>query len=446
MNDDAGGAPASGPSRAGGPSRVGAAVRRATGWLVPAGRRDWVEAVWAEAPEVPRGLRRLAWRAGGARLMAREALMLRRIGGALLFAVVAAVVARAAWPDSPASVATPTDQVHVIVLAVLAGLPLLARPLLGPVGDSWAARLLRFGTCAAFLALIPASVTVEQFQTTPPRGAADLRVYLLIAGQTGSAPWGAEALILAVMALYMAAIVWMTSRRARIAPATLAVGTGAGILLGLVMYLVAPLGLSSAASNPWLPGSDIDPLVVLAWLLLPVGPMTAAVIAHRRYAASCSSPPPLRSRVRQLGAAGLLTGLVGALLVTVAGTGTTAVMVKAAWLRDWLYHGHHLLYGIQNLSSELRTLPAIAYGHELTGSVDQGVFWAICIFFPLVALLMTAGVVGDAANAAAGRADPRLGGGGGPEGPGPTPDPPPGGEPAVTDDEAGLAAGVLVRG
>ncbi len=270
-------------------------MRRAAARLVPAGRRDWVEAVWAEAPEVPRGLRRLAWRAGGARLMAREALMLRRIGSALLFAVVAAVVARAAWPDSSASVATPTDQVHVIVLAVLAGLPLLARPLLGPVGDSWAARLLRFGTCAAFLALIPASVTVEQFQTTPPRGAADLRVYLLVAGRTGSAPWGAEALILAVMALYMAAIVWMTSRRARIAPATLAVGTGAGILLGLVMYLVAPLGLSSAASNPWLPGSsDIDPLVVLAWLLLPVGPMTAAVIAHRRYAASCSSPPPMR--------------------------------------------------------------------------------------------------------------------------------------------------------
>jgi len=27
--------------------------------LVPAGRREWVEAVWAEAPEVPPGLRRL---------------------------------------------------------------------------------------------------------------------------------------------------------------------------------------------------------------------------------------------------------------------------------------------------------------------------------------------------------------------------------------------------
>jgi hypothetical protein len=64
------------------------------------------------------------------------------------------------------------------------------------------------------------------------------------------------------------------------------------------------------------------------------------------------------------------------------------------------------------------------------------VFWAICIFFPLVALLTTAGAAGDAANAAAGRGEPRLGGGG-PEVPGPQPDPPPGGEPAVTDDEAG---------
>ena len=104
-----------------GARRVGAVVRRAAARLVPAGRRDWVEAVWAEAPEVPAGLRRVAWRVGGVWLMAREALVLRRIVSALLFAVAAAVVAWAAWPDSPASVATPSDQVHVIVLAVLAG-------------------------------------------------------------------------------------------------------------------------------------------------------------------------------------------------------------------------------------------------------------------------------------------------------------------------------------
>ena len=427
----------------GGLSRMGAAVRRAAGRLAAGGRREWVEAVWAEAPEVPPGLRRLAWRAGGVSLMVREALMLRRIAGGLLFAAAAAVVAKAAWPDSAASVATPTDQVHVIVLAVLAGLPLLARPFLGPAGDSRAARFLRFGTCAAFLALIPASVAVEQFQTTPPRGAADLRVYLLIAGRTGSAPWGAEALILAVMALYMAAIVWMTSRRARIAPGTLAVGTGAGLVLGLVMYVVAPLGLSGDATNPWLPGSDIDPFMLLAWLLLLGAPVTAAAMAHRRYVRSCGSPPPLRPRIRQIGAAGLLAGLVGALFATVAGTGTTAVMVRAAWLRNWLYHGHQLLYGVRNLSSDLRTLPAIAYGHQLTGSVDQGVFWIICIVFPLIALLGTSMVVIVAAGATAGHADPRPGGGGGPPGPGPAPDPPPGGQPGVTDEDTDLTAGLL---
>ena len=48
----------------------------------------------------------------------------------------------------------------------------------------------RVGCYAALLALIPATVAVEQFATTPPRGVADLRVYLLIAGRSGRAPWG----------------------------------------------------------------------------------------------------------------------------------------------------------------------------------------------------------------------------------------------------------------
>jgi hypothetical protein len=57
--------------------RLGRAVAR----LVPAEWRDWAEAVWAEAGEVPPGLRRLAWLAGGMQAMAREA-----------------VTARASWP------------------------------------------------------------------------------------------------------------------------------------------------------------------------------------------------------------------------------------------------------------------------------------------------------------------------------------------------------------
>jgi len=61
-------------------SRAAAAAGRGAARLVPAGRRDWAEAIWAEAYEVPSGLRRLAWLAGGVQVIAREALMARRIG------------------------------------------------------------------------------------------------------------------------------------------------------------------------------------------------------------------------------------------------------------------------------------------------------------------------------------------------------------------------------
>ena len=406
---------------------LGAVLRCGALRLVPAERRAWVAAVWAEAPEVPPGLRRLTWRAGGVRLVAREAAAMRRTGGLLLFAAATWMAVRVAWPGSPASFATSVDRVYVITMVLLvAGLPLLARWFFGPP-DNRPARQLRAGACAAFLALIPATVAVEQFAYAPPRGGADLGLYLLINGRPTHAQWGAESLLLAIMALYLAAIVWMTSRRSRVAPATLAVGTGAGVALGLVMYVVAPLGLSKDATNPWLPGSDVDPLMLLAWLLLLGGPLTAAVIADRHYTASSSSPPRAGARIRQVMAAGLLVSLSGALLVTVLGTGTTAVMLRSAWLRNWLYNDQHSLYGVQNLSSDLRTSSAIAYSHQITGSVDASAFNFIFIAFPLIALVLT----GFAAlalwgNATADRDDPRRGGGG-PPCPGPVPDPPDGG-------------------
>ena len=416
---------------------LGAAMRRGVARLVPAARRDWVEAVWAEAPEVPPGLGRLAWRAGAARLIAREALMRRGIGTAMLFAAVAALAAWVAWPSSPASLFTPIDRVDVIVLVLLAALQVLARPLFGPVGDSRAARALRASTCVGLLALIPAWTAVLQFAHTPPRGATDLLVYQLVTPLPPHTPWGKDILVLVVMTLYAVAIAWMTSRRSLIAPATLAVGAGAGIVLGLVMYTVAPLGLSKEATNPWLPGSDIDPLVVLAWLLVFGAPMAAAIVADRRFVASSSSPRSDGARFRQIMAAGLLTSLTGALFLAVVGFGTVAVMVKSAWLRNWLYNGQHLLYGVQKLSSDLKTLPAIAYSHQITGSVDASAFLIILIAFPVFALgptvLAAMPLAGDTLSDGD---DPRRGGGS--PGPDPAPEPPAGGAlPDSTDDHAG---------
>ncbi len=85
------------------------------------------------------------------------------------------------------------------MVLLLAGLPLLARPFLGPVGDSRAARFLRVGTCAALLALIPAQTSVAQFHTTPPRRGAELRVYRLIVSPPGNIPWAYQLISLIVM-------------------------------------------------------------------------------------------------------------------------------------------------------------------------------------------------------------------------------------------------------
>ena len=113
---------------------------------MPAERRDWAEALWAEADEVPPGLARLAWRAGGMRLIAREALLMRRAGRSLVFAAAAWVAwaAWAAWPGPAGNVATAVARVDVVavlvVLVVLAGLPLLVRWLFGPAGGRPAVR------------------------------------------------------------------------------------------------------------------------------------------------------------------------------------------------------------------------------------------------------------------------------------------------------------------
>ena len=245
-------------------SRAAAAAGRAAAWLVPAGRRDWTEAVWAEAHEVPSGLRRLAWLAGGVRVIAGEALMVRRIGRWLLFAAAAAVAARATWPGSPGSFATVVARIDVVtIVLLLAGLPWLARWFLGPAGNSRLARALRAGAYAAVMALIVAKASVSQVVYAPATG-----VWQAMGGPAREFDWFGQIIFLVVMAGYVAAILAVTARRPRVAPATLAIGTSAGIVLGLVMFAVAPLGLAKDATEPWLAGSAIDPVVALAWILL----------------------------------------------------------------------------------------------------------------------------------------------------------------------------------
>ena len=149
-------------------SRFAPATGRAALRMLPAARRDWAEAVWAEAHEVPAGWRRLAWRAGGLGLIAKEGQMARRIGMATFFAAAAGAAAWGAWPGSPVSHGAAIQGGIIITLALLVGLPLLVRWWLGPP-DSRAARWLRASFSVAILALLPIQAAIGLFVGTVPR-------------------------------------------------------------------------------------------------------------------------------------------------------------------------------------------------------------------------------------------------------------------------------------
>jgi hypothetical protein len=383
-------------------------LSRAAARLAPAERRDWAEALWAEAEEVPPGLARLAWRAGGMRLIAREAMVMRRAGRSLVFAATAAWVAWAAWPGPAGNVATAVARVDVVtVLLVLAGLPLLVRWLLGPAAAGPMARVLRAATYAAVLVLTVAKASVEQVLAA--------HGYLQPLAYT----WLVESIFLLIVVGYVAGILVLTARRPRVAPATLAIGTGAGIVLGVVMCAVAPLGLTNDATEPWLAGSAIDPVVALAWILLLGGPIVAGGMAGWRYRGPGNPEQVVKARVWQGVAAGFLATGVGALIVAVLGTATVALMPRAGWLLRWLYPGQHLL-------------AAVAYHRELAASMNASGYATlgygmILLTFPIIGLIL--GVLGSswANNVTSG--DPGSPpGGGGPPGLEPAPDPPGGGQ------------------
>jgi hypothetical protein len=364
-------------------SRLSKAAARCAIRLVPAERRDWVEALWTEAEQAPPGLTRLAWRADGVRFIAGEARLLRRTAQAVAFAAAVAWIAHVAWPGPASNPATAVNRLTVVtLLPVLSAAPLLARWLLGPAAPGWLARLLRIGAYAAVLVMTLAKAVVEPVADNPaatpylnPDASTPVKDGMI-------ATWLGQSVFLFIVAGYVAAILALTARRARVAPATLAVGTGTGLVLGAVMYTIFPIGFTKQPTNPLLPGSAADLLVTLGWVLLLGGPVLAGVVAARRYRGSYGPQPASpeqvsKIRMRQGGAAGLLAAGVGALSVSVLGTATVALLPRAGWLLRWLYPGQHLV-------------GSAAYIRELTASVRIGHYGLMLLIFPVIGLLMSA--------------------------------------------------------
>jgi hypothetical protein len=269
------------------------------------------------------------------------------------------------------------------------------------------------GFLEAFTGLIPPRIYQRIWNA--PRGVPGT--------STGGMNWIGATVTLLVVAGYVAVFLHLTSRRSRVTRGTLALGAGWGLLFGVVMYVVAPLGLGNDATDPWLRGSRADPLVVLAWVLLFGGPAAAGVLASRCCRRPDGSVLSFEFRIRQGIAAGVLASMTGALSVTAAALGTITLMIKSASLRQWLYHSPHLT-------------AFSAYSHEIRAT-QVGAYILMCLGFPVVGLLMSSvatAIANTAPRLPGGQPDGGSGGGGG-RGPDaePGPVPPDGGR--LTDEE-----------
>lgn len=211
---------------------------RSAGLLGP-GRRDWAEAVLAEAGQIPVGWARVAWLGGGLWLVAREVLICR-VMRRLAFVAGAVGVLWIAWPGSSSDSAVPVNRIQVsVALVLLAGLPLVVRRSFGPVRDRWLPRAVRVGGYVVALALLAGNAVMA-------RDGSKLGAYF-------HQDWGLETVLLAVIAGYVAGILILTSQRVRLTPSSLTIGIAVGVLWAGGLYASAPLGidLEDPALNSW---------------------------------------------------------------------------------------------------------------------------------------------------------------------------------------------------
>ena len=301
-------------------TRVTAALLRCLARLLPASRRDWAQALQAEADEVPAGWSRLAWLVGGIRLAAREVALGRRLGYPLAFAAAAAGIAWSAWSGPSGDPAIVVNRVDVIMIAmILAGLSWAIRRARGPVAGGGLARLVRTGGYAAVLALVLVKAAVERVADAPPNNL------------EGSArAWVGEVVFLAVMAGYAGVILAFTARRSPATPATVAIGTATGAVLGVLVFALGPLGFPLRFTGPW-PAGLYDAAMAVGALLALCAPVAAGLAATWR----ADRSRPAGSRWRQGAMAGLCTGAAAALVVAVLSTATIALLPYNSGLEHW---------------------------------------------------------------------------------------------------------------
>jgi hypothetical protein len=325
--------------------------------LLPPARRDWVEAVRAEAELVPAGWPRAGWLAGGLWLAVKGAEIVRKVVYWLGIGMVAAAAAWAvwlSWHTSPAADAlTVTDRVRVLVGAgALVLLPWVGRRhgWFGPVGSSITARLVRVAGCAGVCGLGVAIVRMDRYIHGGPHGpgpfslsreiiAVVLVGVALAALRVVRARWpqldpstvwsfavmtGAIVLALlpaqGIVIVYLAAILAATSRRSPVASASL----GAGAVTGLAAGLTAALTVYELNTQD---DRYVD-LILLVLFVTTIMSGTLAGAAASWLQPGTGDPGELReARIRQGLLAGTASGAVAGLVLTNFGAIAVFMMV-----------------------------------------------------------------------------------------------------------------------
>ena len=284
-------------------TRILAGLLGRSAGLLPAARREWAEAVLAEAGEVPAGSARVAWLGGGVWMVARE-VVLGRVIRALAFAAGAVGLAWIGWPGASSNSATLLNRVYVTgTVVLLAVLPWVVRRYFGPARGGWAPRAARAGGYAMVLALIAAKAVKD-------RDGSKLGAYFPVILPV----WALQILLLLVIAGYLAGLLILTSQRVRLTRWILPIGIGFGATTAGVLYPLAPLGVNVDPNGPSLKWWG------LAALMLPL----ATGFLSARLAAR-DTRPGVPNPVRQGCLAASCATATAALLLAVLTSATIAL-------------------------------------------------------------------------------------------------------------------------
>jgi hypothetical protein len=319
----------------------------------------------------------------------------------LALAVAVAALVVVGWPGPASDPATLISRVSVVGVAVmLAGLPRLIRRRFGPIATGWVSPLIRAIGCATVIALLAVKARAERLEFAAAAHRPSLEGL-----------WVGEVVFLAVIAGYAAGLLAVTAQRTPARRTTLMIGGGGGALIGVAVYGLRPLADRLHIANGVLAVLYLVGKVLAVPLVLAA--TIAASIAAARRASSRSGGLALRDvRARQGFAAGACVGFAAAVVVSLLGIATIALLPHAAAGLRWTLPGENA--------------PPDSVYHFEVGITEAGAgFLLVLLIFPVVG----AGI-GAWAGLFAGDTGLRPdggGGGGGPHGPGPGPKTPDGG-------------------